>query len=131
MVPPKIETFAFLPESGRKKSSSSFLCFLNCCLGKKKSLSSSRDKDSNSSSGIGSGSVGTGGEGGRENGGTASGQSGINSGSAAAGGVKGGGKPLLGEKRPEDANKKCIVIDLDETLVHSSFKVIKNKKGTA
>ena len=33
------------------------------------------------------------------------------------------GKFLLHEARPEDANKKCIVIDLDETLVHSSFKV--------
>ena len=25
--------------------------------------------------------------------------------------------------RPEDSKKMCIVIDLDETLVHSSFKV--------
>jgi TFIIF-interacting CTD phosphatase-like protein len=33
------------------------------------------------------------------------------------------GKFLLHEARQEDANKKCIVIDLDETLVHSSFKV--------
>ena len=30
---------------------------------------------------------------------------------------------LLQEIRPDDANKMCIVIDLDETLVHSSFKV--------
>ena len=35
-------------------------------------------------------------------------------------------KPLLGELRPEDADKKCLVIDLDETLVHSSFKPINN-----
>ena len=33
------------------------------------------------------------------------------------------GKFLLPDARPEDVNKKCIVIDLDETLVHSSFKV--------
>jgi len=35
-------------------------------------------------------------------------------------------KPLLGELRPEDADKKCLIIDLDETLVHSSFKPINN-----
>ena len=35
-------------------------------------------------------------------------------------------KPLLPVLRPEDANKKCLVIDLDETLVHSSFKPINN-----
>jgi RNA polymerase II subunit A small phosphatase-like protein len=35
-------------------------------------------------------------------------------------------KPLLGELRPEDTHKKCLVIDLDETLVHSSFKPINN-----
>ena len=33
-------------------------------------------------------------------------------------------KALLPDIRPEEADKKCIVIDLDETLVHSSFKVI-------
>jgi RNA polymerase II subunit A small phosphatase-like protein len=33
------------------------------------------------------------------------------------------GKFLLPDPKPEDVNKKCIVIDLDETLVHSSFKV--------
>jgi len=30
---------------------------------------------------------------------------------------------LLPKVRSQDAGKKCIVIDLDETLVHSSFKV--------
>lgn len=30
---------------------------------------------------------------------------------------------LLGEICSEDAGKKCLVLDLDETLVHSSFKV--------
>ena len=30
---------------------------------------------------------------------------------------------LLPTVRPQDANKICLVIDLDETLVHSSFKV--------
>jgi hypothetical protein len=33
----------------------------------------------------------------------------------------------LPDPKPEDVNKKCIVIDLDETLVHSSFKVNVNQ----
>jgi hypothetical protein len=37
------------------------------------------------------------------------------------------GKFLLPDPKPEDVNKKCIVIDLDETLVHSSFKVNVNQ----
>ena len=32
-------------------------------------------------------------------------------------------KYLLPPVRHQDMHKKCIVIDLDETLVHSSFKV--------
>ena len=32
-------------------------------------------------------------------------------------------KFLLPPVRHQDMNKKCVVIDLDETLVHSSFKV--------
>ena len=32
-------------------------------------------------------------------------------------------KWLLGEIRPEHKGRKCLVLDLDETLVHSSFKV--------
>ncbi|CAI5439240.1 unnamed protein product [Caenorhabditis angaria] len=35
-------------------------------------------------------------------------------------------KPLLGPLLPIDSKKKCLVIDLDETLVHSSFKPVKN-----
>ncbi|KAK6027038.1 NLI interacting factor-like phosphatase [Ostertagia ostertagi] len=35
-------------------------------------------------------------------------------------------KFLLPPVRPTDANKKCLIIDLDETLVHSSFKPVKN-----
>lgn len=31
--------------------------------------------------------------------------------------------PLLAELAPELKGKKCLVLDLDETLVHSSFKV--------
>lgn len=31
---------------------------------------------------------------------------------------------LLGRRKPENRNKKCLVIDLDETLVHSSFKPV-------
>lgn len=33
---------------------------------------------------------------------------------------------LLGPLIPKDQNRKCMVIDLDETLVHSSFKPISN-----
>lgn len=32
-------------------------------------------------------------------------------------------KPLLPQIKSKDAGKICVVIDLDETLVHSSFKV--------
>lgn len=32
-------------------------------------------------------------------------------------------KPLLPPVKPKDSGKICVVIDLDETLVHSSFKV--------
>lgn len=35
-------------------------------------------------------------------------------------------RPLLPQLKAEDAHKKCLVIDLDETLVHSSFKPISN-----
>uniref|UniRef100_A0A914VWX5 Mitochondrial import inner membrane translocase subunit TIM50 n=1 Tax=Plectus sambesii TaxID=2011161 RepID=A0A914VWX5_9BILA len=35
-------------------------------------------------------------------------------------------KLLLPPLRPCDINKKCLIIDLDETLVHSSFKPVKN-----
>uniref|UniRef100_A0A4W3J1S7 protein-serine/threonine phosphatase n=1 Tax=Callorhinchus milii TaxID=7868 RepID=A0A4W3J1S7_CALMI len=35
-------------------------------------------------------------------------------------------KFLLPERKANDAGKKCVVIDLDETLVHSSFKPISN-----
>ncbi|GFO05443.1 carboxy-terminal domain RNA polymerase ii polypeptide a small phosphatase [Plakobranchus ocellatus] len=35
-------------------------------------------------------------------------------------------KYLLPPVRHQDMNKKCVVIDLDETLVHSSFKPINN-----
>lgn len=32
-------------------------------------------------------------------------------------------RPLLPQAKSKDAGKICVVIDLDETLVHSSFKV--------
>jgi len=32
-------------------------------------------------------------------------------------------RPLLSELSPHDFGRKCLVLDLDETLVHSSFKV--------
>lgn len=36
------------------------------------------------------------------------------------------GEFLIGEARCEDRDKKCVVIDLDETLVHSSFNPVPN-----
>ncbi|XP_034429717.1 carboxy-terminal domain RNA polymerase II polypeptide A small phosphatase 1 isoform X2 [Hippoglossus hippoglossus] len=36
------------------------------------------------------------------------------------------GKPLLPRIQSNDAGKICVVIDLDETLVHSSFKPVNN-----
>lgn len=33
-------------------------------------------------------------------------------------------RPLLKELNPSDTGRKCLVLDLDETLVHSSFKLI-------
>ncbi|KAI9343310.1 HAD-like domain-containing protein [Zopfochytrium polystomum] len=35
-------------------------------------------------------------------------------------------KWLLGPLAKEDAGKKCLVLDLDETLIHSSFKPVAN-----
>ena len=35
-------------------------------------------------------------------------------------------QPLLGEVAAKDAGKKCLVLDLDETLVHSSFRAMPN-----
>lgn len=35
-------------------------------------------------------------------------------------------KPLLKPALPGDYGKKCLIIDLDETLVHSSFKQVSN-----
>jgi RNA polymerase II subunit A small phosphatase-like protein len=31
---------------------------------------------------------------------------------------------LIGQRHPDDVGKKTLVLDLDETLVHSSFKPI-------
>ncbi|KAF2222607.1 HAD-like domain-containing protein [Elsinoe ampelina] len=35
-----------------------------------------------------------------------------------------GAKWLLPETRPEHRGRKCLILDLDETLVHSSFKIL-------
>ena len=34
--------------------------------------------------------------------------------------------PLLSQISNQDATRKCLVLDLDETLVHSSFKMVPN-----
>jgi RNA polymerase II subunit A small phosphatase-like protein len=38
----------------------------------------------------------------------------------------GASESLLPPLAPEDKGKKCLVLDLDETLVHSSFKPVAN-----
>lgn len=97
------------------KKRSNFLCSIICCLGKKNTKFKSGKKGRDSFS------VGKGG--GHGTGASGSGDLGHdqkqNSQSKST-------KQLLPEIRDEDVGKKCIVIDLDETLVHSSFKPISN-----
>ena len=96
----KISFSFFLADTPKKRSN--FLCSIICCLGKKRS-SKHKDKESGAGSGPG-GVIGNDtGDGGKAS--------------------KAPVKALLPELRPEESDKKCIVIDLDETLVHSSFKV--------
>ena len=85
------------------KKRSNFLCSIICCLGKRSSKHKNKDKEVSSHGG---GST------------SASGDMPDNSKAA-----KAPQKALLPDVRPSEADKKCIVIDLDETLVHSSFKV--------
>lgn len=50
-----------------------------------------------------------------------------NSTTTASGLINNGGdqhNKLLGPIKPEDTGKKCLVLDLDETLVHSSFRAV-------
>jgi len=90
------------------KKRSSFLCSIICCLGKNRSSKNkTKDKEAGGVHGGGSNS--------------SSGEPPENNKSS-----KAPQKALLPEVRPNEADKKCIVIDLDETLVHSSFKPISN-----
>jgi len=96
------------------KKRSNFLCSIICCLGKKSSKYKEGKKERGSfSTGKGNGGSGASGSGdicpdSKQN---------IQSKTT---------KQLLPEIRVDDVGKKCIVIDLDETLVHSSFKPISN-----
>ena len=87
------------------KKRSSFLCSIICCLGKSRS---SKNKTKDKEAGV---------HGGGSNASSGDTPDNINKSSKAP------QKALLPEVRPNEADKKCIVIDLDETLVHSSFKV--------
>ena len=89
--------------SGGKKRSN-FLCSI-CCLGRR----GSETKDGDFTGFQGQGQTQSGGQG----------SDGVDLGRSPTSKVK----SLLPELKPEEAHKKCIVIDLDETLVHSSFKV--------
>ncbi|XP_034183141.1 CTD small phosphatase herzog [Osmia lignaria lignaria] len=86
------------PASGKKPRGRGLLRSLLCCLGRGRGSSSKSSKTS-SLQGDGRGSP-----------------------------PPGTGSPrfLLPPVRHQDMHKKCMVIDLDETLVHSSFKPINN-----
>ena len=83
----------------------SFLCSIICCLGKRSSGKKSKDKGKTKAE--------------SEDGGGHLGRDATDNSKP----PKAPTKALLPDIRPEEADKKCIVIDLDETLVHSSFKV--------
>ena len=101
---------SFFNFSDPSKKRSNFLCSIICCLGKRGSKHKSKDKEVNNSANACNNSTGDVND--------ASGQA-----KAAGSGSKAPQKALLPDPRPEEAGRKCIVIDLDETLVHSSFKV--------
>jgi len=101
------------PAKDPSKKRSNFLCSIICCLGKRGSKHKSKDKEVNNSANACNNSTGDVND--------ASGQA-----KAAGSGSKAPQKALLPDPRPEEAGRKCIVIDLDETLVHSSFKPINN-----
>lgn len=106
---PGAATPQFPPSAKDPPKKRSFLCSIICCLGKRSSSKKSKDKD----------------HGGANAGATDSGHLGRDA-TDNAKPPKVPQKALLPDIRPEEADKKCIVIDLDETLVHSSFKPISN-----
>lgn len=91
-----------------KKRGSNFLCSIICCLGKRSSKHKNKDKEV-SANNANSGDV-------------IDGSTGSNA-KPSSKGTTASQRALLPDLRPDEADKKCIVIDLDETLVHSSFKV--------
>lgn len=100
-IPRENETnFSASPLSvgGKKPRGRGFLRNLLCCLSRRRGSSSKSSKTSSlHNEGRGSPPPGT-----------------------------GSPRFLLPPVRLQDAHKKCMVIDLDETLVHSSFKPINN-----
>ncbi|XP_012134842.1 CTD small phosphatase herzog isoform X3 [Megachile rotundata] len=97
-LPQENEVVNNSPASGKKPRGRGLLRSLLCCLGRGRGSSSKSSKTS-SLQGDGRGSP-----------------------------PPGTGSPrfLLPPVRHQDMHKKCMVIDLDETLVHSSFKPINN-----
>ena len=96
------------------KKRSNFLCSIICCLGKKSSKYKGGKK--------GRDSISKNSRGPDVSGGGDLPESKQNSQSKST-------KQLLPEIRADDVGKKCVVIDLDETLVHSSFKVLLTKSS--
>ncbi|EZA47215.1 hypothetical protein DMN91_000179 [Ooceraea biroi] len=97
-LPGENEAASNSPSSGKKPRGRGLLRSLLCCLGRGRG-SSSKSSKASSLQGDGRGSP-----------------------------PPGTGSPrfLLPPVRHQDMHKKCMVIDLDETLVHSSFKPINN-----
>lgn len=119
----------FSNQKDTKKRSNSFLCSIICCLGKKSTkFKGTKDSGGGGRRGSGKGNSSSDVTDQKQGKGpaTAAPAASPTSAAPAASPAGGGAKPLLPDIRPQDAGKKCIVIDLDETLVHSSFKPISN-----
>ncbi|XP_059089114.1 carboxy-terminal domain RNA polymerase II polypeptide A small phosphatase 1-like [Tigriopus californicus] len=112
-VTPPSGTDSIPPKETKKNRRSNFLCSLICCLGRRQS--DFKENESHLCHG-GSSHQGDASPDGHP----------LKSGGGNTSSNSKGTKPLLSDPRAEHVTRKCIVIDLDETLVHSSFKPISN-----
>ncbi|XP_046461531.1 carboxy-terminal domain RNA polymerase II polypeptide A small phosphatase 1-like [Daphnia pulex] len=102
-----------------KKSARGFLRSLFCCLGRRGSSDQSNKSSNNGGNLVING-------GGAGNGGGFDTDSGEENGRCSPLLQQASAKYLLPVPHYQDSQRKCMVIDLDETLVHSSFKPISN-----